>query len=73
MTIRSLAEVGARLEKAVEALPDMPASPAELYERYEMIAIQILDSEFDDFPEQVLLSHLEKLLAEKRRALGIKD
>ncbi len=71
MTIRNLTEVGARVEKAVEALPGEVASPLELYEQYEMTAIQILDSEFGDYADGELLRYLEGYLAEKRRILGM--
>ncbi|WP_432472081.1 hypothetical protein [Amphritea sp. HPY] len=71
MTIRSLAEVGARLEKAVKTLPGKPASPTEQYERYEMTAIQILDSEFDDFEPNALEEYLMQYLKHKRLELGL--
>lgn len=71
MTIRNLAEVGARLEESVLSLPGEVSSPTDLYEQYEMIAIQILDSEFDNYAEGGLLRYLEGYLAEKRRILGI--
>lgn len=63
MTIRSLAEVGARLEEAVALLPGEPASPQALYDRYEMVAIAILDSEHADFPAGVLEAYLAAYLA----------
>ena len=44
MTIRSLAEVGVRLEKAVLALSGEPDSAQAHYDRYEAMAIAILDS-----------------------------
>lgn len=53
MTIRSLAEVGARLEKAVMAFSGDDADPQQRYAHYEMIAIEILDSEFNDYAEGV--------------------
>ena len=58
MTIRTLAAVGARLEKAVSALPGEAANPADLYDRYEMLATQILDSEFEDYLDGVLEEYL---------------
>ena len=58
MTTRSLAEVGVRLEKAVSALPGEAANPADLYDRYEMLATQILDSEFEDYLDGVLEEYL---------------
>ncbi|MBK7729681.1 MAG: hypothetical protein IPJ33_14635 [Gammaproteobacteria bacterium] len=50
MTIRTLAEVGARLEEAVRSLP---GDGHDLFDRYEMVAIQILDSEFLTSPGAV--------------------
>jgi len=64
MTIRNIAEVGSRLEKAVTAVYDECLSPQETYDLYEQAAIQILDSEFDDYPEgeleRCLMSYLER-------------
>ena len=53
-----LAEVRARLEEAVAALPGVATDPQELYDRYEMVAIEILDSEYMNYPE----GELEQLL-----------
>jgi len=71
MTIRSLAEVGVRLEKAVEALPGEAATPADLYDRYEMLATAILDSEFENYPDDMLKEYLTAYLYLKRLELGI--
>ena len=68
MTIRNLAEVGARLEKAVKLLSDGNLSPTEQYELYEQTAIQILDSEFDDYPDGELEAYLMDYLQRKRDA-----
>ena len=73
MTISSLAEVSARLEKAVIGLPGDAASPEQLYERYEQIAIAILDSEHSDWPEGVLEAFLLQRLAIKRIELSLED
>ena len=73
MTIRSLAEVSARLEKAVIGLPGEADSPEQLYERYEQIAIAILDSEHSDWPEGVLEAFLLQRLAIKRIELSLED
>ena len=40
------------------------------YEDYEMIAIQILDSQFDEFPEGLLQRELESYLLDKSYELG---
>lgn len=68
-----LAEVRARLEEAVAALPGEATDPQELYDRYEMVAIEILDSEHADFCPGMLESYLREYLAEKRRDLGINE
>ena len=70
MTARNLAEVGARLEKCVAGLPGKPSDSAEIYERYEMVAIAILDSEFDDFEPGLLEEYLQQTLYLKRLELG---
>ncbi|EED35721.1 hypothetical protein NOR51B_1668 [Luminiphilus syltensis NOR5-1B] len=71
MTIRSLAEVGARLEEAVALLPGCPGSPQDLYDRYEMIAIAILDAEFAEHPPGVLEAYLMAYLRLKELELGV--
>ena len=68
---RSLAEVRTRLEDAVVALPGLPTTPEELYDRYEEIAIGILDSEEADYAPGVLLAFLECLLYERRLLAGL--
>lgn len=69
MTIRSLSEVSARLEKAVMQTSIPIETPADLYELYEITAIQILDSNFDAFPEGVLEEHLINILLKKQKLL----
>jgi len=71
MTIRSFAEVGARLEKAVSALPGEAATPADLYDRYEMLATAILDSEFENYEYGMLEEYLMTYLYLKRLELNI--
>ena len=58
MQYRDIAEVRARLEKAVASLPGEAADAAELFERTEEVAIQLLDSEHDWYPP----GHLQELL-----------
>jgi hypothetical protein len=70
MTIRSLAEVGARLEEAVALLPGEPDSPQDLYDRYEDMAIAILDSEHADWPKGKLEEYLMLWLRLRRMELG---
>jgi hypothetical protein len=71
MTIRNIAEVGSRLEKAVRAVSDEGLSPQEMYDLYEQAAIQILDSEFDDYSESKLEKYLMDYLERKRGKFGL--
>jgi hypothetical protein len=71
MTIRSLAEVGARLEKASSLLPGEPACPAETFERYESVAIAILDSEHTDFLPGQLQEYLQTLMYKRQLELNL--
>ncbi len=71
MTIRNLAEVRARLEEAVLLLQGEPANPAEKYDRYEQVAIQILDSEHDWYPPGLLQELLMTLLYLRQLELGL--
>ncbi len=71
MTIRSLAEVGARLEEAVRLLPGEPADPQEAFDRYESVAIAILDSEHTDFIPGQLEEYLQTLLYKRQLELNL--
>jgi len=71
MTSQDLLEVSARLEKAVERITGPPDNAEDLYERYEMTAIAILDSEHGNYPEGDLCRHLMAYLSAKRRELGL--
>lgn len=71
MTIRDLAEVRTRLEEAVVGLPGEPADAAELFDRYEQVAIQVLDSEFDDYTPGLLQEYLMTLLYLRQLELGL--
>ena len=71
MTIRSLAEVSARLEEAVRLLPGEPADPAETFDRYESVAIAILDSEHTDFTPGLLEEYLQTLLYKRQLELDL--
>ena len=59
MKTPSLRAVSARLEEAAQLLPGEPADPQETYDRYESVAIAILDSEHTDFMPGVLEEYLE--------------
>jgi len=71
MTSQDLLEISARLEKAVERITGPPDNAEETYERYEMTAISILDSEHENHPEGELCEFLMAYLAAKRRELGL--
>ena len=71
MTIRSLAEVGARLEEAAGLLPGKPANPAESFDRYESVAIAILDSEHTDFTPGLLEEYLQTLMYKRQLELDL--
>jgi hypothetical protein len=71
MTIRSLAAVGARLEEAAALLPGEPADTAETFQRYESVAIAILDSEHTDFKPGALQEYLQTLLYKRQLELDL--
>jgi hypothetical protein len=72
MTInQELLEVSARLEEVALRMPGTPSNAEEVYERLELTAISILDSEHENWPEGVLCGHLTDYLSEKRRELGL--
>jgi hypothetical protein len=74
MNIRSLAEVGACLEEIViDLLGADSTDPHQKYLHFEMLAIEILDSQFADFPEGVLEEYLQGYLAQKRLELGVDE
>tara|TARA_R110002111_G_scaffold55408_7_gene95271 strand:+ start:1294 stop:1530 length:237 start_codon:yes stop_codon:yes gene_type:complete len=68
---QDLLEVSARLEEAVKRITEPPDNAEEEYERFEMTAISILDSESENYPEGVLCRHLSDYLSAKRRELGL--
>ena len=72
MSIRDLAEVGARLEETVRNHPDGNFSdPHRLYQSYEMVAIAVLDSEFTNYPPDELRAYLAHFLESKRNELSL--
>lgn len=71
MPTRDLSGVRARLEEAVQLLPGEPTDAEELGDRYEQVAIAILDSEFSDFVPGELQEYLETVLYAKRLELGL--
>ena len=70
MTNTDLEAVGARLQKAVAGLPGNSTDPTEIYDRIEMVATAILDSEFGDFEPGLLEEYLQQILYLKRLELG---
>jgi hypothetical protein len=70
---RDLSGVFARLELAYANGKEAAMTPQEQYDLYESIAIQILDSEFDEYEEGVLEEYLVVFLASKRKELSIKE
>jgi acetyl-CoA carboxylase carboxyltransferase component len=66
-----ISRVRCRLETAVSLLPDEPTSPAELFDRYEMVATQILDSEFQDYTQGMLQELLMSFLYVRQIELGL--
>jgi len=71
MKTPSLRAVGARLEEATALLPGEPADNAEAFDRYESVAIAILDSEHTDFPPAVLQEYLQTLMYKRQLELGL--
>jgi hypothetical protein len=69
--IRSLAEVSARLEQAVAGPPAPDTNATDLFNRYEEIAIQVLDSEFNNYTPGALQEYLETYLYLKQLELGL--
>lgn len=73
MNSSNLAEIGARLEEAVQREANTSMTPLELYQCYEMTAIQILDSQFHQFPGDALQDYLMRYLEQKRGELGVAE
>lgn len=69
-TIGNLAEVFARLEEAAVRLPSGD-DPQSQFDHYEMLAIQILDSEHDRFPPGQLEEYLNTCLYKRNLELGL--
>ena len=71
MTHRNLAEVSARLEETVSSLPVRATNAAELFNHYEEVAIQVLDSEFSNYTPGALEEYLQTYLYLKRLELDL--
>ncbi|GAA0858863.1 hypothetical protein [Aliiglaciecola litoralis] len=66
---RELSEVSVRLEQTFTSCKDETMTLQEQYDLYESIAIQILDSEFDEYEEDLLEEYLVTFLKQKRMEL----
>jgi hypothetical protein len=71
MNICSLAEVRLRLENAVAGPPAPGTNATDLFDRYEEIAIQVLDSEFTNYTPGALEEYLQTYLYLKQLELGL--
>jgi hypothetical protein len=71
MNICSLAEVRLRLDQAVAGPPAPGTNAADLFDRYEEIAIQVLDSEFGNYKPGALEEYLETYLYLKQLELDL--
>ena len=71
MNICSLAEVRLRLDDAVAGPPAPGTNAADLFDRYEEIAIQVLDSEFSNDKPGALEEYLETYLYLKQLELDL--
>jgi hypothetical protein len=68
---RDLSEVYVRLEQAYVDAEDDDMTQQEQFDLYETIAIQILDSEFDDYEEGLLEEYLVVFLDKKVKSLKV--
>ncbi|MFT6908761.1 MAG: hypothetical protein ACJAS1_005465 [Oleiphilaceae bacterium] len=68
---RDLSEVSVRLELAYANSKEATMTPQEQYDLYESIAIQILDSEFDEYEEGALEGYLVAFLEHKASLLKV--
>jgi hypothetical protein len=71
MKTPSLREVGVRLEESVSSLPGEIANAGELFDRYEEIAIEVLDSEIGNYMRGALEEYLKTYLHLKQLELGL--
>jgi hypothetical protein len=71
MKNRSLAEVRSRLEETVSSLPVDATNAGELFDRYEEVAIQVLDSERGNHTPGALEEYLMTYLYLKQLELNL--
>ena len=62
MIIQSLSEVRSRLEETVRQNTSADISPLDMYDCYERVAISILESEFEYYPDGLLEDYLRTFL-----------
>ena len=62
-----------RLEQAYANSKDETMTPQEQFNLYESIAIQILDSEFDEYEDGLLEEYLVTYLEQKRKEFHIEE
>ena len=68
---RELSGVSARLELAYANSKEATMTPQAQFDLYESIAIQILDSEFDEYEEGRLEEYLVAFLDKKVKSLKV--
>jgi hypothetical protein len=66
-----LSSVRVRLEETVTTLPVPATNAAELFDLYEEIAIEVLDSEYGQYPAGALQDYLQRYLYLKRLELDL--
>jgi hypothetical protein len=66
-----IAEVRTRVDLAVAGLPGNPFDAADELSRLEMICVQVLDSEHDDYPPGLLQELLMSYLYIRQIELGL--
>ena len=71
MRNHTLKEVGSRLDDAVAGLPVQATNNAELYDLYEEVAYQVLDSQEMNYKPGILEDYLMAYLQLKRLELNL--
>ncbi len=71
MRNRSLSAVRTRLDAAVAGLPVQAKNNADLYDQFEQVAFQVLDSEEMNYKPGILEEYLMAFLQLKRLELGL--
>jgi len=66
-----LSRVRCRLETAVSLIPGEPTNAEELAEKLEMVGVQMIDSEFQDFRPGELAEYIGAYLYVRQLELGL--